>query len=94
MALIVSIFIVELLNVVVCFGRQDISDDAIMASPKAHFHGAACVQRMHHIWIHEQHLATMQWFRRQKLQEQFDRAAEQAKAVENPGSIGSLCYLT
>lgn len=44
MALIVSIFIVEFLNVVVCFGRQDISDDAIMASPKAHFHGAACVQ--------------------------------------------------
>ena len=48
--------------------------------------GQPAYNRMHHIWIHEQHLATMQWFRRQKLQEQFDKAAEQAKTVENPGS--------
>ena len=48
--------------------------------------GQPAYNRMHHIWIQKQHLATMQWFRRQKLQEQFDRAAEQAKTVENPGS--------
>ena len=43
-ALFVSIFIIaEISNAVVCFCRQDVSDDAIMAPSKAQFHVAACM---------------------------------------------------